>query len=118
VRTAGRMPANAGGRSYAPIQEHKEQLFRAARREGRRDPAEAYAVDALGSLVTEDRAVASKPGLCEIKGGISPVPLETAHWLAAESIPETARPEDGPTLCARRQRDRHSTKPLHRSSAP
>jgi hypothetical protein len=109
---AGRMTAEAGARIDAPLQQRKEQIFRAARREGRREPAEAYAADALLELVTEDRLVDSRPGrrtrptamviihvsyeaisrgslaegdVCEIKG-VGPVPLDAARRLAADSI--------------------------------
>jgi hypothetical protein len=109
---AGRMTADAGARFDAPLQERKERMFRAARREGRREPAEAYAADALLELVTENRIIGSEPGrrtrpkamvivhlsyeamtrgsladgdVCEIKG-VGPVPLEAARRLATDSI--------------------------------
>jgi hypothetical protein len=109
---AGRVTAEAGAEIDARIEERKERIFRAARREGRREPAEAYAADAVLELITEDRLAETKPGrrtrpkamvivhvsyeaitrgslaegdVCEIKG-IGPVPLEAARCMATDSI--------------------------------
>jgi hypothetical protein len=109
---AGRVTADAGAEIEARIEERKERIFRAARHEGRREPAEAYAADAVVELITDDRVVEAKPGrrtrpkamvivhvsyeaitrgsladgdVCEIKG-IGPIALDAARRLAADSV--------------------------------
>lgn len=105
-----RLTGDVGVELFAAIEERKSRHVKAARRDGRREPFEAYAADALVELVTEARTgVAqerSQPKRvvvihvsheaivrgaladgehCEISG-IGPVPLEVARRLAADSI--------------------------------
>jgi hypothetical protein len=104
-----RLTSEAGAAFLGAIEERKGKHVKAARREGRRDPFEAYAADALVELVTEERdgnggragpkamvivhvayealcrnALADGE-VCEI-AGIGPVPLEVAQTLAADSL--------------------------------
>jgi len=98
-----------GAAFLAAIEDRKGKHVRAARRDGRREPFEAYAADALVELVTEDRggeAGRTRPQsmvvvhvayeaiargflldgeVCEI-AGVGPVPLSTAQAMAADSI--------------------------------
>jgi len=97
----------------AAVEEHKAKHVKAARREGRREPFEAYAADALAELVTEPREVrgggkSARTGpkhmvvvhvayeainrgaladgeVCDISG-VGPIPLEVARSLASDSI--------------------------------
>lgn len=105
-----RFTGDVGAAFFAAIEERKAQHVKAARRDGRREPFEVYAADALVELVTEERggeAVgSSRPKtavivhvdyetiargavadgeMCEITG-IGPVPLEAVRRLAADSI--------------------------------
>jgi hypothetical protein len=94
----------------AAIEARKDALVRAARRDGRREPFDAYAADALVELVTEARGTGQRSSsspktmvivhvayeaivrgapadgeVCEIRG-VGPVPLEVARRMAADSI--------------------------------
>jgi hypothetical protein len=104
-----RLTSDAGATFLAAIEERKAKHVKAARHEGRREPFEAYAADALAELVTEERggtAGGTRPKtmvivhvayealrrdalvdgeVCEI-AGIGPVPLDVAQSLAADSI--------------------------------
>ena len=104
-----RLTSEAGAAFLGAIEERKAKHVKASRREGRREPFEAYAADALVELVTEERdrsggrtrpktmvivhvayEALSRNALgdgevCEITG-IGPVPLEVAQSLAADSI--------------------------------
>ncbi|MGH9009478.1 MAG: DUF222 domain-containing protein [Acidimicrobiia bacterium] len=104
-----RLSAHDGAAFLAAIEERKARHVRAARRDGRREPFDAYAADALVELVTEDRGgdgggtrprtmvivhvayeAISRGALadgevCEI-AGVGPVPLDVARSLAADSI--------------------------------
>jgi hypothetical protein len=104
-----RLTSEAGAAFLGAIEERKTKHVKAARREGRREPFEAYAADALVELVTEERdgsgghtrpktmvivhvayEALSRDALadgevCEI-AGIGPVPLEVAQRLAADSV--------------------------------
>lgn len=103
-----RLTSEAGAAFLGAIEERKAKHVKAARREGRREPFEAYAADALVELVTEEREGSggrTRPKtmvivhvayealcrnaladgeVCEI-AGIGPVPLAVAQALAADS---------------------------------
>jgi hypothetical protein len=105
----GRLPADAGAEFLVALEERKARHVKAAQRDGRREPFEAYAADALVELVTEDRGGErrrTRPRsmvivhvayeaivrggvvdgeVCEI-AGVGPVPVEVARDLAADSI--------------------------------
>jgi hypothetical protein len=107
-----RFTADVGAAFMAAVEERKAQHVKAARREGRREPFEAYAADALAELVTEardgqggrpartgpkhmlivhvayeaiSRGALADGEVCEIQG-VGPIPLEVAERLAADSI--------------------------------
>jgi hypothetical protein len=104
-----RLTPEAGAAFLAALEERKGKYFRAAQRDGRREPIGAYAADALVELVTEDRGAGSgktRPQsmvivhvayeaivrgaladgeVCEIRG-VGPVPLDVARSMAADSI--------------------------------
>lgn len=104
-----RYTPDAGAGFLAAVEARKDVLVRAARRDGRREPFEAYAADALVELVTEGRGAergSSSPKrmvvvhvayeaivrgaladgeVCEIRG-VGPVPLEVARRMAADSV--------------------------------
>jgi hypothetical protein len=104
-----RFTSDAGAAFLAAIEERKAKHVKAARHEGRREPFEAYAADALAELVTEERGgnggrtrpktmvivhvayeallrnALGDGDVCEI-AGIGPVPLDVAQSLAADSI--------------------------------
>jgi hypothetical protein len=104
-----RFTADAGAAFLAAIEERKAKHVRAARRDDRREPFEAYAADALVELVTEDRdggggrtrpkamvivhvayeaitrGALADGEVCEIRG-VGPIPLEVARSLATDSI--------------------------------
>ena len=103
-----RFTADTGAAFNSAVEERKAKHVKAARREGRREPFEAYAADALVELVTEDRGgdTRTRPKhmmivhvayeaivrgaladgeVCEISG-LGPVPLEVACRLAGDSI--------------------------------
>jgi hypothetical protein len=104
-----RLTSDAGATFLAAIEERKAKHVKAERHEGRREPFEAYAADALVELVTEERGGSggrTRPKtmvivhvayealcrnaladgeVCEI-AGIGPVPLDVAQSLAADSI--------------------------------
>jgi hypothetical protein len=104
-----RFPGGSGAEFLAILHARKEELAREARREGRREPFEAYAADALLELVTQPREDTPKRSgpkamvvvhvayeaitrgaladgeVCEIRG-VGPVSLETARAMAADSI--------------------------------
>ena len=107
-----RFTADAGAAFLAALEERKAKHVKAARREGRREPFDAYAADALVELVTEDRgtgnggAARTRPKamvivhvayeaiargsvadgeVCEI-AGVGPIPIEVAQRLATDSI--------------------------------
>lgn len=110
-----RFTAAAGAGFLAAIDDRKGALLRAAQQEGRHEPFEALAADALQQLVTEERGgdeVRSRPkamvvvhvayealmrgalahgDVCEIRG-VGPVPLEAAQRLSADAI------LDGPAM--------------------
>jgi hypothetical protein len=104
-----RFAPDAGAEFMATVDARKELLVREARRDGRREPFDAYSADALLELVTEARggdgrrsqpktmvvvhvayeaiargAVADGE-VCEIRG-VGPVPLEVARRMAADSV--------------------------------
>jgi len=108
-----RFTAAVGAALMAAVEERKARHVKAARREGRREPFEAYAADALAELVTEPRegrgngksartapkhmvvvhvayealtrGALADGDVCEISG-VGPIPLEVARSLAADSI--------------------------------
>ena len=104
-----RLTADAGAAFTAAIEERKGKHLKAARRDGRREPFDAYAADALVELVTEDRGgdggrtrpktmvivhvayeaitrgVVADGEVCEIRG-VGPIPLDVARSLATDSI--------------------------------
>jgi hypothetical protein len=104
-----RFTSDTGAAFLAAIEERKAKHVKAARHEGRREPFEAYAADALAELVTEERGgnggrtrpktmvivhvayealhrnALADGDVCEI-AGIGPVPLDVAQSLAADSI--------------------------------
>jgi hypothetical protein len=104
-----RITADTGAAFMAAVEERKAKHVKAARREERREPFEAYAADALVELVTEDRGGARRATspkhmvivhvayeaitrgaladgeVCEISG-VGPVPLEVVRSLASDSI--------------------------------
>ncbi|MDQ1501390.1 MAG: hypothetical protein QOI86_4730 [Actinomycetota bacterium] len=108
-RFSGSAPGPAGAEFMARIEERKAKLLDAARKEGRREPFEALALDALMGLVTEERgggATRFRPTtmmivhvpyealvrgsladgeVCEIRG-VGPIPLDVARRLAGDSI--------------------------------
>lgn len=107
-----RLPADRGAEFQVVLDERKEKIARAARKEGLREPFGAYAADALVQLVSEASGAArgglkmsSRPkamvvvhvayeaivrgalsdgDVCEV-AGFGPVPLEAARRLAADS---------------------------------
>lgn len=104
-----RYTPDAGAELLAAIDARKDVLVRAAQRDGRREPFDAYAADALVELVTEARGAEQRSSspkrmvivhvayeaivrgavadgeVCEIRG-VGPVPLEAARRMAADSI--------------------------------
>src|SRR2546421_625949 len=54
---SGRLTADASAGFLAAVEERKAAHVKAAHREQRREPFEAYAADALVELVTEERGV-------------------------------------------------------------
>lgn len=104
-----RLTSDVGAAFLAAIEGRKAKHVRAARRDGRREPFQAYAADALVELVTEERGSASaktapksmvivhvayeaivrgalaEGEVCEIRG-VGPIPLDVARELAADSI--------------------------------
>lgn len=104
-----RFTGEAGAEFLAALDARKRILVRGAQRDGRREPFEAHAADALFQLVTEERGAgrsSSQPKamvvvhvayeaimrggvadgeVCEIRG-IGPVPLEVARRMASDSI--------------------------------
>ncbi|MCA1843279.1 MAG: 13E12 repeat family protein, partial [Actinobacteria bacterium] len=107
-----RFTADVGAAFMAAVEERKAEHVKAARREGRREPFEAYAADALAQLVTEPRSGdtgnSAKTGpkhmlvvhvayeaitrgavldgeVCEISG-VGPIPLEVAQNLSSDAI--------------------------------
>src|SRR5205085_9534153 len=58
-RFRGSAPGPAGAEFMARVEERKAQLLDAARKDGRREPFEALALDALVQLVTEERGGAT-----------------------------------------------------------
>ena len=108
-RFSGSAPGPAGAEFMARIEERKAKLVDAARKEGRREPFEALALDALMELVTEERgsgATRFRPKtmmivhvayealvrgsladgeVCEIRG-VGPIPLDVARRLGSDSI--------------------------------
>ena len=100
--------AECGARFEAAIEPIVDEMFTIARAEGRRERREAYAFDALMTLVERDSVPAKKPNprylailrvdlaamergdtdgaeVCEI-AGIGPVPVQVARDLLGESI--------------------------------
>jgi hypothetical protein len=108
-RFSGSAPGPAGAEFMARIEERKAKLLDAARKEGRREPFEALALDALMQLVTEERGGGTtrfRPKtmmivhvayealvrgslvdgeVCEIRG-VGAIPLDVARRLASDSI--------------------------------
>lgn len=101
VRLDARLAPDDGARLLAVVESSAAQLQREARRSGQREPAEAYAADALTGLVSGSsrppRAVVHvhvdadalergrvRPGeTCRIPG-VGPIPISTAQKLARE----------------------------------
>ena len=106
-RLDARLGPGAGARLLAAVRDEAGRVFKEARREGRREPQEAYLADALVELVTRrgegspphPRALAhirvdlsalrrgsTGPGeVCEI-AGVGPVSVATAVELLGDSI--------------------------------
>jgi hypothetical protein len=109
-RLEGRLTPDAGAQLIAALEPYKEKVFRTARKQGRRDPYDAYAADALVAMAQDARATGNgsrkAPGtlvrvlvdhkalqrgqvqngeLCEIEG-IGPIPVATAKALARDAI--------------------------------
>lgn len=106
---SGRTTGPAGAEFRARVEERTAKLLDATRHDGRREPFEALALDALVELVTEERGAA--PGrtgpkttvivhvayeallrgsladgeTCEIKG-LGPIPVEVVRRMAADSV--------------------------------
>ncbi|HYH50908.1 MAG TPA: DUF222 domain-containing protein, partial [Acidimicrobiia bacterium] len=105
-----RLAAHDGAAFLAAIEERKAKHLKAARRDGRREPFDAYAADALVELVTEDRGgdggrrtrprsmvivhvayeaitrgALADGEVCEI-AGVGPIPLDVVRSLATDSI--------------------------------
>ncbi len=97
----GRTTPDAGARLLAGIETHQERIFQAAWKAGRREPTEAYAMDALVALadgpgvapaavqvvVDHGALVRGHPEhgeRCEIPG-IGPIPVATARALATDA---------------------------------
>ena len=107
VRLDARLTPDAGAAVLATIDARKNEIFKEARRAGRREPYQAYAADALVSLATGDtrgaapgpramvhvrvdhaalmRGHAEAGEVCEIPG-IGPIPVATARALASDAI--------------------------------
>jgi hypothetical protein len=108
VRLDARLTPDAGARLRTALEVERDRVFAAARRDGRREPYEAYAADALVALVSRDRAEGTNRGpratvhvrvdhaalvrghtesgeTCEIPG-VGPIPVATARRLADDSI--------------------------------
>jgi len=107
-RLEGRFTPDAGAQLVAALEPYKERVFKVARRQGRREPYDAYAADALVAMAKDARAGGTKkaPGtlvrvlvdhqalrhghtangeVCEIEG-IGPIPVATAQALAQDAI--------------------------------
>lgn len=110
-RLEARLTPDAGAKVIAALEPFKEQVFAAARKQGRRESYEAYAADALVALAEHVRACDAKPTrrapgtlvrvlvdhkalqrghsqpgeVCEIEG-VGPIPVATARALAQDSI--------------------------------
>jgi hypothetical protein len=62
-RLDARLTPDAGARLWAALEVERDEVFRAARREGRREPFDAYTADALVALVTRaDRGGSADAG--------------------------------------------------------
>jgi uncharacterized protein DUF222/HNH endonuclease len=110
VRLDGRLPPDDGAKIVAVIEARTAAFQEAARRSGQREPADAYAADALLSLAQGkagpksvvlvhvdqpawDRGRTVSGETCAIEG-IGPVPVATARRLAAEGIVKVVASQD------------------------
>ena len=101
---------DSGAKVMAALEPYRERVFRAARKQGRREPYEAYAADALVEMAENSGSGSNKPDrmnpknmvhvfvdhaalvrghtedgeMCEI-AGVGPVPVATARALAADA---------------------------------
>ena len=109
VRLDARLDPEDGAEVIAAVEHAKNKVFNDARKEGRREPSQAYAADALVSLVTRaggdddsdagpraivnvfvdhsvlTSGVASPEETCEIEG-LGPISASTAQALLEDSI--------------------------------
>jgi hypothetical protein len=101
---------DSGAKVMAALEPYREQVFRAARKQDRREPYEAYAADALVELTEDAGSGSNNPArmnpknmvhvfvdhealkrghtengeMCEI-AGVGPVPVATARALASDA---------------------------------
>ncbi|MEX2255928.1 MAG: DUF222 domain-containing protein, partial [Acidimicrobiia bacterium] len=110
-----RLTPEAAARFWAALGDHQDRIFRSARKEGRREPADAYAADALVALATdgpckpiETRLLADATAIerghveagerCELVG-VGPVSVTAARALLTDSRVVTML-TDGPDITA------------------
>lgn len=101
---------DSGAKLLAALEPYRERIFRAARQQGRKEPYEAYAADALVELAHDPNTATDQPArmnpaamvhvfvdyqalkrghtdngeMCEI-AGVGPVPVATARALASDA---------------------------------
>jgi hypothetical protein len=104
VRLEARLPPDDGGRVLAALEPHRARIAAEARADGRREPAEAHAADALVALATAQagtgpgamvqvrvdrdalaRGRTKRGEICEIPG-IGPIPVAAARRLASDAV--------------------------------
>ena len=103
LRLEARLCPDDGARVLAALEPHHRRIFTRARRDGRREPYQAYAVDALVALASGEeargRAVVQvrvdhaalirghtvDGEVCEVPG-IGPIPVATARALADDGV--------------------------------
>jgi hypothetical protein len=131
-RLDARLTPDAGAVVVAALEPYKERVFKVARKQGRREPYDAYAADALVAMAKDARAGGKRsrkaPGtlvrvlvdhnalrrghtkngeVCEIEG-IGPIPVATARALAQDAI-SAALTTDGTDIYTVSHMGRHVT---------